>query len=178
MQLTQSEKLIMIMLADVLKTIDPKRRTSGVDPELIIDAIMSNNSWAIATEYSMLLGGEDRSDDVVGEVFDIMSMWRNIEFDISKFTPEQRAQLETRVGPYLSKAEFDGFDGNEEEPHYGAAKFIVERMGQFDEFSGRSLNSHANRIAKYRAMLRVYNQLDYDVKSLMSVEQMATVLEA
>jgi uncharacterized protein YfbU (UPF0304 family) len=178
MQLSKTEKLILIMLADLLKTIDPKKRTSGVDPEFILEAVASNNSWAIATEYSMLLGGDDRPADLIDEVFDIMSMWREIEFSIGKFTAEQKAQLEARVGQHLSEPQFEGFDGNEEGPQYGAARFIVNKMGRFEEFAGRTLNSHHNVLGKYRAMLRAYNQLEHSGRDPLTVEQMATVIEA
>ena len=54
-----------------------------------------------------------------------------------------------------SNVAFDGFDGNHETAHLGYAEFLVSRRRLWTNvaLSNSGLNSHSERIARYREML-------------------------
>lgn len=81
----------------------------------------------------------------------IFDMYRLINLTISKLTSEERESID------LDKIAFDGFDANND-PHYGYASFIINKMKKYQEHDKINLNSHSSStIRKYRKMLEYYN---------------------
>ena len=73
--------------------------------------------------------------------------------------------------------EFSGFDENDSRGHYGAAAFMVETLGRFEELRCRELNSHAPLVLeRYRKMLERYKQLPPGGQVKPSKEQLKVVL--
>ena len=90
---------------------------------------------------------------VTTEAIDIMEMFWVLKNNIEALKPEDRTQLN------LPALTFDGFDGNHD-PHYSQAKFIVKRLGLFEELKKHGMNSHSrSSLPKYRRMLSVYNRI-------------------
>mgnify|MGYP001258362766 CR=1 FL=1 len=72
---------------------------------------------------------------------------------------EEKAKLESDV-PYFGKApKFIGFDGNNETEYMGTAMFLVNELERFQEFSGRSFNSHCPSIDGHKRMLRAFEPI-------------------
>lgn len=90
-----------------------------------------------------------------------MTMWRQIEWAAAKWSDKDRDRVEVETGEWNRNPKFDGFDGNEEGSYFTIAQFLVQKMGRFEEFKNRSLNSHSNRTADYRAMLAVYDRIEW-----------------
>ena len=54
---------------------------------------------------------------------------------------------------------FSGFDGNYESEYMGIARFLVEKMGRFESFNGRSFNSHIPMVGRYSAMTTAFEPM-------------------
>lgn len=148
MKLTNAEKLMIMMLADI-------HIGSGgggeIDADVVKAAIISDNAWAIHWAHPFLEEGA-KDPPHVSEVSDILQLWSLIESDIDGLNSKDQAALKKAV---TGSAKFPGFDGNHESEHYSAAKFMVEKLDRFSEFAGRSLNSHMRSLDRYRRMLKV-----------------------
>src|SRR4051794_33439179 len=117
MQLTNPEKLILVMLADLheqagLKTTNTK---------LLKEAIYSNNTWALSWEMSGIVNDNaDPTPPAVSEVVDILDMWSFIEETTEKLDSHQKAELAT-TAPKARSPKFPGFDGNNESDQFSIA---------------------------------------------------------
>lgn len=148
MKLSQGEKLILMALAAA------KDGKEELDLDFIRRAILSGNTWALTWQFSGI-PEKETDPDVADETAEIMSMWSVIELSIKVLPASQRAQLEKDAYPF--SLSFEGFDGNND-PHHSVASFLVQDMGRFEEFNGRSLNSHSrSSLPTYRRMLPLYH---------------------
>ena len=94
---------------------------------------------------------EEQPEQVTEETHRILSMFRWIDNNLPALTDEERAQLD------LSALKFKGFDGNHDD-HYHQTRFMVERLGLYDELNARDLNSHSqSTLPHYERMLAVYD---------------------
>lgn len=150
MKLSPGEKLIAYMLADIM---DHLKVQGEIDPAFVRDAIAGDDGWALKWKYSGLFHEEGPSDEIVSETGKIMTMCRVLEDSISKLSDEDRASI-----PEMDQTVFVGFDGNEE-PHYGVATMLVEKLDRFAEWKDRGLNSHHNTLDRYRAMYAAYRHM-------------------
>lgn len=169
MKLSDGEKLIAFMLADMMKA---QGIRSELDPDFIMSAIAGDDLWAIRWKYDSLFHEEGPSDEIVKETADIMTMCRVVETSIDQLEDDARASLhesEQRV--------FIGFDANEE-PHYGVATMLVEELNRFSEWRDRPLNSHSTTLARYRRQKNVFDRLDWSHDGLLSLAEVKAVLEA
>ena len=55
MKLKQTEKIILLMLADI--QIKLNIQSGSVDPQFIKDVIFSDNTWALSQRFMGLIGG-------------------------------------------------------------------------------------------------------------------------
>jgi uncharacterized protein YfbU (UPF0304 family) len=150
MKLSDGERLIALMLADVLKAV---RWKDGIDPDFVTSAINSGNLWALKTRYPGLTD-HDADDEVVSEVREILSVTSIIEKAIGRLPEEELF--------YIAPAHrqiFSGFDGNNESEHYSVAHFIIHDMNEFEYFANRQLNSHGPSLDHYRALIARYNDI-------------------
>jgi uncharacterized protein YfbU (UPF0304 family) len=148
MEMSNGEKLIAIMLADIMQA---NGITGEVDPAFIKEAISGGHLWALEWQYSGLFHDEEPGDEVVQETADILSMCSFLEYSINELDATDRATI-----PEHDRTVFEGFDANNE-PHYGVARMMIEEMGRWTEFKGRPINSHAQILHRYRQMLERYN---------------------
>ncbi len=154
MQMTDSERLLAVMLADLMSGLGIQ---GEVDAGLIKRHVINGDLWAIKMSYPGIFPTEGPSDEIVEETIDIISMMSYIEYSVSTLTDEQQAEF---AG--IAKARFRGFDGNND-PHYGVAETLIKDLGRFSEFKDRALNSHSQAtLASYRAMKPVYDHVFYD----------------
>ncbi len=148
MQLKDSERLIVFMLAEIM---DAMKLNNQVDPVLIRDLVSGADDWAIKRQYSGLFPTQSRSADVVSDTINILWMWGIIEDGIAQL---QGAQAVAAANwQYKS---FTGFDGNNDE-HYGVAVTLIQKLGDFGSFKSRGLNSHTqSTLPRYLSMYQKF----------------------
>ncbi len=155
-ELTDGEKLITLMLRDVIKHL----KVSGeVDTDLVSSAIFGGHLWGLKWDMEGLFHGHADNPRVVSETVDVLDMWSFIEFGYAKLTKEEKARVEKEAPPFGKHVVFRGFDGNYEGEHMSVARFLIEKMGRFSNFKGRDLNSHAPSLAAYRRMLPMFEPM-------------------
>lgn len=149
MVLSDGEKLIIMMLADLNKHLDVD---GDIDASFVSEAITSGNSWALKNKYG-IFHGEEATPDVVRNVHDVLSAWSVIERSVAALTPADRARLESEAAPFGKNPRFPGFDGNNESDHMSAMRFMVEKMDFHPDFADRAgLNSHMPTLESFRRM--------------------------
>lgn len=169
MKLTDGEKLIAIMLADLLQA---NGVNGEVDPAFVKSAICGGDFWALKWKYHGLFHDEVTDESVADEVGKIMSMCSYVEYSIGELDSGDTAKL-TQTGNV-----FFGFDGNNETDYFGVSEMLVNQMGRFDEFSSRSMNSHMPALAKYRRMKQVYEGVGGPGHGPLSVDNINAILSA
>lgn len=162
MKITDGEKLIILMLSELYEELEVN---GEIDPKFIKEAIFSNNLWALPWKYSGIPFEDQEDSEIVREVLDILDMWSFIEHSYAQLSDEQKTLLEKEAAPFGKDPRFPGFDGNNESEYMGVASFIVNELERFEEFKGRSFNSHCPSIDGHRRMLSVFkdvrNNLDF-----------------
>lgn len=154
MQMSDGERLIAIMLAEVMEHLDISQE---IDPTLLKSLLINNNMWAIKGKYSGFFSSEPASDTVVSETTNILWMWGIIEGSLGKLTGDDAQE----AGSWKLTS-FSGFDGNNDD-HYGVAQTMIEELDEFQSFKNRSLNSHSeSSLPRYQ---RMYEKFDQYVKT-------------
>jgi len=153
MEIRESEKLILVMLADIHE----KLGIDTLDPDFIRKAIHAGHNWALAWKYPGLFPDREEDDPpVVREVVDFLEMWSSIEESHQALDPAAKASI---LDGNLMPPIFRGFDGNHETEYLGVARFIVNYLERFEEFAGRDLNSHHSVVPRYRKMLEAFRPI-------------------
>lgn len=177
MKLTNPEKLILIMLADIHKKLGIE---NSVDTKLLTSAIYSNNTWALSWEMPGIVGDSpDPTPPSVSEVVDTLDMWSFIEEAYATFEAPEKKKIETEADSFGTHVQFSGFDGNNEVELRSIALFLVEDMGRFPCFKGRDLNSHHPSIETYRRMLAVFEPIRKTLDGRgLTADQVIEILKA
>lgn len=149
MKLTDGERLVAVMLAEVMEALKVK---GELDPALIKSLVINNDGWALCRKYPGIFDGEADSDDVVKETTDILWMFGIIESSIGHLQGGQAAEA---AGWHYNQ--WRGFDGNND-PHYGVARTMIEELGEFEQSrKGVNLNSHTQTtLPRYRSMYQKF----------------------
>lgn len=169
MKMSDGEKLIAMMLTDLLKRIGGE---GEIDPDFVADVITSGHLWALKREYPGVFSIDETDDAVVSQVHAILGMSRVVEHSIEKLKPEERDKIPAGVSQV-----FVGFDGNYETDQYSAAQFMVEKLGLYEELKARQMNSHAPMLPTYERQLKAYNHVKGGAGPL-SLENIMTILAA
>lgn len=155
MKLTDGERLIAIMLAEVMEALKLNRE---IDPALVKSLLIYNDEWALRRKYPSLFDSEAPADEVVEETSDILWMFSIIESSIKKL---KGAEADEAIKwPYN---QWRGFDGNND-PHFGVARTLIVELGEFaDSRKGVNLNSHTqSSLPRYQ---RMYEKFDGYLKA-------------
>lgn len=169
MQLTPGERLIAMMLADLMEHL---KVDGEIDPAVVKRFLTSNDDWALAWKYQGLYGGEERSEADIRETGDILTMWRVIDNSVEGLSEAEKEGLD------LSQFEFEGFDANND-PHYFIAHTMIEDLDRFEERKP-PLNSHSmTSIARYRRMLpRFRAELDRTgARGSLTLDQLKAIVD-
>lgn len=174
MQLSDGEKLILIMLCDLYE----KNEVEGeIDHSFVRDTIFENQTWALTWKFSGIPFENTEVPPLVKKVLDILDMWRFIEFSYSELTEEEKGSIETNAAPFGKNPLFKGFDGNNETEYLSAADFIINKLDRFEEFKFRDLNSHIPSLNTYERMASVFNPIFREnYGKPLSLEQLTLVL--
>lgn len=174
MQLSDGEKLILMMLCDLY---DKNEIEGEIDHTFVRDAIFENQTWALPWKLSGIPFKNTETPPVVKKTLDILDMWRVIEYSYSELTDEEKKQLEEKVEFFGKNPTFKGFDGNNETEYLAATDFIINKLDRFEEFKLRDLNSHMPSLATYERMLRVFNPLFHENSGEpLTLEQLSLIL--
>ena len=177
MQLTNAEKLILTMLADIHEKLGIG---DGADTKLLKSAIYSDNTWALSWEMpGIVAGSPDPTPPLVDEVTSILDMWSFIEEAYANFSPTTKDKIKTEADPFGSHVKFTGFDGNNESEHLSIARFLTKDMNRFSLFQARDLNSHCPSIDSHRRMLDVFEPIRKTLDGHgLSAEQIVKIMQA
>lgn len=157
-KVSNSERLILWLLTDLLK-INPNYDDSE-SLKIIQQALLGGHLWALDWHFTGLLHGHTDKKSELDFVLKTMSMWRQIERDRDALSETERTKLVAKIGDYRAESVFEGFDGNTEGELKSIAHFLVAEMGRFDEFQGRTLNSHTENSKRYEKMLAIYANIE------------------
>ena len=150
MKLTDGERLIAVMLAEVMEALKLNR---DVDPSLIKTLVCNGDDWAIKRKYHGIFGSDGPTPEEVSETTDILWMWGIVEDSIAKLTG---ADAEEAKGWHRIK--FGGFDANHD-PHYGIAHTMINELDEFSSFKNRALDSHSQAsLKRYRTMYATFDE--------------------
>lgn len=153
MQLTDGEKLIVLMLCDVHKALN---LNGVIDPDFVRSALVSGNLRQLKWQMDGLLHCQQDGDGTAQEVGDILSMWSAIERGYKRLSAAEKQEVEAGAGPLGRGVRFSGFDGGTEREHRDVAHFFIETTGRFERFQGRNLDAHMPTLDGYRRMLHVF----------------------
>ncbi|WP_210339622.1 YfbU family protein [Ensifer sp. ENS07] len=162
---TNPEKLTMWMLAQIRRDqiSGRKDKTNSEydikDVELIEQAIYGGHFWALDWEMTGILHNHVDDPKRVSLVVDVMDMWNFIERACKAFGAVEKRRLVDEVGSWAEDPKFAGFDGNNEGEYMGIAQFLVQKLNRFEDFKGRSMNSHSPTVARYGKMAALFETI-------------------
>lgn len=149
MKLSDGERLIAVMLAEVMEAMGLNQE---IDPTLVKTLVFNNDGWALKRAYPGLFSSEPPNDGVVSETTDILWMWGIIEHSLEQLSGDEADEAAT-----WRHTSFSGFDGNND-PHYRVAHTMINKLDEFQDFAGRTLNSHTQTsLPRYREMYRKFD---------------------
>lgn len=167
MSISDGEKRILLMVADLLDH-------HGVrgNQELVRQSILTGNLWALDQEAPLTpeIDAETKTKAV-----DYMEMWSRIEDDLDRL-PAQSKQAVANAAP---RTKFPGFDERQPESDYlWVARFFVEHLGKFQNFKGRTLDTHFSTLNIHRRMYAVYEPMRAKLTNPMTEQEIISVLTA
>ncbi|WP_316196969.1 YfbU family protein [Bradyrhizobium sp. SZCCHNS3053] len=151
MKLSDGEKIILIMLADLHKHLKVE---GEIDPDFVSETIYGDKLWGFHWKFSGLPLSEEAEPQEVSETVDILEMYSLIGAHFRDLpAPEQERVLkETNI----TDMTFPGFDGNND-PHKGVARYLVKQLERFTDLKGATNNSHSRgSLPRYLRMLAIY----------------------
>jgi uncharacterized protein YfbU (UPF0304 family) len=156
MNLSEGERLILVMLCDIHKALNLK---GVIDPDALKPLILEAEHNGLARVANGTSGEHRDRTAVANEVTEILDMWSAIERGYKHLTAEEKRTVEAEAGPLGRGVRFSGFDTESEIEYRDIAHVLIEETGQFDRFQGRNLDAHMPALAGYRRMLRIYGPM-------------------
>ena len=153
MNLSEGERLILVMLCDIHKALNLK---GVIDPDALKPLILEAEQKGLARASNGASGEHRDRTAVATEVSEILDMWSAIERGYKHLSAEEKRNVEAEAGPLGRGVRFSGFDVESEIEYRNAAHHLIEATGLFERFQGRNLEAHMPALAGYRRMLRVY----------------------
>lgn len=152
-EISDGEKLIIAMLADIMKQSDTEGETNS---KFILSAIYGGHYWGLKWNLTGLLHDHADKPEIVRNVVNILDMWCFLESAYGKLSKEEKGRVD-KGAPLGKFFPFRGFDGNYESSYLHVAHFLVNDMNRFTQFKGRDLNSHVPSVPGY---LRMYKSFE------------------
>lgn len=176
MKFTEEQRLIVMMLADIQKALKVQGQ---LDQNLVLTAAMDRQEFAIGYKYDHIFGTANVPSDF-HFVVDVLEMWSVLEEAIENLDINEKSVLEAAAGEQAPRARFTGFDGNQEATLRSYANLLVNTLGDFAQFTGRTLNSHKPMRDRYERMLVIFKPilLALDGQRYMNPSEIAAVFSA
>ena len=153
MKYTQPEKLQLMMLCEIYRALEIE---NSFDPDILEEAISTDNTWAIDWQYQSLDSGEDTPPEVKLFV-DAVDMYRILGYTYENLTDSEKAEVESQISHFSAEhcLEFPVFDGNNES-EYLIIGGLLRKMGRFSGTNDLTKNSHMPSVEIYQRMLKVF----------------------
>ena len=151
MQVSEGERLILVMLCDIHKALKIR---GAIDPDALSASVLNGKSGV--GEIAGLCASQE---SVASEVDEILAMWAAIERGYKRLTVDEKREVEAGAGPLGRGVRFSGFDAESENRHREAARTLIEQTEKFERFQGRNLDAHMPCLAGYRRMLRIFGPM-------------------
>ena len=147
MQLTDTERLLLLNQYRILAIIDPEQADFHEEKATIVAGGFEFDYDELTTELYDPMPADDST-----EVREIMEMFWHLE----RSYKERTGSAELPYG-----VEFQGFDGNSEGRQFSYARFLVHERHLFQGLEGGrdNFNSHCPSLEGYRAMLPIWNRI-------------------
>ncbi|MGY4403789.1 YfbU family protein [Bradyrhizobium sp. USDA 3315] len=155
MKMTDGEKLIVLMLADISKRLQGEPE---VDPDFVAQTIYADQLWGFDWHFSGIpFERSEEPNPVVKETVSILEMFSSTMYQFQQLENSERQRVCDDVGFAAHGLDiFPGFDGNHD-PHYGVANYLVKDLHRFKDVPGATNNSHTQTsLPQYCKMLLVY----------------------
>lgn len=173
---TDGEKLITLMLTDMLKGLNVETETNI---DLVRNAIYGGHYWALGWEMPGVYHGHNDKESRVSFVVDVLDMWSFIEEAYELLSDEGKERLAKEADPFGTHVKFRGFDGNNEAEYMSIATFLVRDLERFTRFKDYDFNSHSPTLVGYGRMVRAFEPIRATlIGRRMTVDELATVLNA
>lgn len=157
---SNSEKLIMYMISDIMKKVDEDGKYNyEINPDFIMKVISGGHYWALGWEMEGMFHGNIATPSAVQDVKDILDMWSFIEEAFEGLSDQEKSELNDSTA--YSTPSFLGFDGNNESEHMAIARFMIDDLKNFQCFKNHSmsLNSHMPVLPIYLPMARKFEPI-------------------
>ncbi|HEX3682226.1 MAG TPA: YfbU family protein [Bryobacteraceae bacterium] len=174
MQLSDGEKLILLMLCEIYDHLKVKGDT---DTKLIQSAIFDGHLWALKEKLSGVFHGSEARPEVVSETTNILWMWTIIEETFERLSSDDQANVNNQTPAHI-RSKFPGFDAKDELEYYSVATFKIDHMGQFSRFKGRDLNSHFSTLQRHRALFAAFEPIIHEAPYQLDADNLITILNA
>jgi uncharacterized protein YfbU (UPF0304 family) len=133
---------------------------------------------SIARQLPGILHNDVDSEAAPNFVFDTLDMWRLIEDAYAGFSATEKARIDKEVDAHAKSLKFIGFDGNNEGEYMRIARFLIEKIGLYQEFKGRDLNSHWPMVELYDQMINLFRPIRKTLVGRgLSVDQVIKLLK-
>jgi uncharacterized protein YfbU (UPF0304 family) len=173
---SDGERLLALMMRDIYKTLKVK---GEINADFIAEVIWGGHYWAPKWEMEGLFHGEEDDPNDVHFVVDVLNMWSFLERAYDRLDEAAKATIEEEAKPFGKDVRFDGFDGNNETALMAIARFLVNKMGRFEEFKKRDLNSHFPSVDIYKRMLVVFEPMQRSLHGRdLTVDQIIRIMKA
>lgn len=176
---TTTEKLLLVMLCDILKKMDSN---AEIDPDFLLTVISRGHYWALNERFSILFNERLDTPSDVQTVNDILKMWDFIERSFEKMSPNEITDFEKSTKLNKIDFKFKGFDGNEEGEYFAIAEIIVHELNRFRRFKNHEagLNSHTRVLSEYLRMYKIFKPIYENAKrrGKLNNNELAQILNA
>ncbi|MGO9389130.1 YfbU family protein [Rhodoblastus sp.] len=152
MKLSDGEKLILVMLADIHEKLGAG---GAIDPGFVKDAIVDDHTWGLHWKFTDIPFTEKKDPPEVKEVCEILQMWSILEASYKGLSEHSKSLVQEGAG--VKEVRFEGFDLNHEAAHYSVAKFLITKLERFAEFKDHYLNSHSHSLSQHRSRLHRFD---------------------
>jgi uncharacterized protein YfbU (UPF0304 family) len=153
MKLSDGEKIIIALLADLHKTLKVE---GDMDVGKLMAAIYGGHLWSLKCDMDGLLHDYQADQVTVDQTCNILDMWDFIEFSFADLAEADKERV--REANFGKDPKFFGFDANNED-HYGVAKHLIDEMGRFSNFKRRYMNSPASFLGVYLRMAEAFEPI-------------------
>lgn len=176
MKLSDGEKIIIALLADLHKTL---KVDGDTDVDKLMAAIYDGHLWSLKWDLTGLLHDYEADPEVVSQTCSILDVWDLIELSFADLNQADKERV--REANFGHDPRFLGFDANNED-HYGVARHLIDRMDRFSNFKGRDMNSHSSQVSNYLRMAAAFEPIRAHLgtrpKVRMTAEEIVSLFQA